>query len=151
MGELSMTKSERAAFLAEPHVAVLSITTNDGRPPLAMPVFYYYEPDGNFSLFTSTQGRVARKTELIREAGHASLTIQKETFPYKYVRVETRLVSIEQPPSVDAAFAVIRRYMPEDEGRAWAEGEVAHPAGTFTLITLSPERWDTSDLTKAPS
>src|SRR5918995_3907134 len=42
-----MTPAEREAFLAEPRVAVLSVVRGDGRPPLAAPSFYAYEPGGD--------------------------------------------------------------------------------------------------------
>jgi nitroimidazol reductase NimA-like FMN-containing flavoprotein (pyridoxamine 5'-phosphate oxidase superfamily) len=59
-----MTEKERQEFLAEPHIGVLSVASDD-RPPLTVPVWYGYEPGGNISFFTGTQGRKARKTGLI--------------------------------------------------------------------------------------
>jgi nitroimidazol reductase NimA-like FMN-containing flavoprotein (pyridoxamine 5'-phosphate oxidase superfamily) len=55
-----MTVREREAFLAEPRVAVLSVAGEGGRPPLAAPSFYAYEPGGDVSFFTNTERRGAR-------------------------------------------------------------------------------------------
>jgi hypothetical protein len=37
-----LSKEERQAFLAEPHIAVLSVAGDDGRPPLSAPTWYDY-------------------------------------------------------------------------------------------------------------
>jgi hypothetical protein len=43
---LAMTVAERQAFLAQVHVAVLAVAGEDGRAPLAVPVWYDYRPGG---------------------------------------------------------------------------------------------------------
>ena len=43
--DLRMTKAEREVFLAAEHVAVVSVA-EEGRGPLAAPVWYAYEPGG---------------------------------------------------------------------------------------------------------
>ncbi len=43
MTKLTMTRAEAEAFLAEPRVAVLSVT-EPGRGPLASPLWYRYAP-----------------------------------------------------------------------------------------------------------
>jgi nitroimidazol reductase NimA-like FMN-containing flavoprotein (pyridoxamine 5'-phosphate oxidase superfamily) len=40
---LTMTNEEREAFLADVHVAVISVA-EDGHGPLVVPVWYSYEP-----------------------------------------------------------------------------------------------------------
>ena len=96
------TEHERQEFLADLHVAVLSVASDDGRPPLAVPVWYSYRPGGTISFFTGTQGRKARKTRLIQKAGVLSLSVQREEFPYKYVTVEGTVSGPtgRRPPSV---------------------------------------------------
>ena len=37
-----MTPQERQEFLAEPHVGVLSVASDDDRPPLTVPLWYGY-------------------------------------------------------------------------------------------------------------
>ena len=63
-----MTERECQEFLAGPHVAVLSVARDGGRAPHATPVWYAYEPGGDVTFFTGTQGRRSRKAELIGRA-----------------------------------------------------------------------------------
>ena len=46
MGALSMTTEERQAFLADPHIGVISINAPD-RGPLTAPIWYDYERGGS--------------------------------------------------------------------------------------------------------
>ena len=83
---LRMTKEEREAFLADVHVAVISVAEN-GHGPLVVPIWYSYEPGGEVRIIT---GRTSRKGKLLERAGRFSLCVQAETLPYKYVSVEGR-------------------------------------------------------------
>ena len=85
-----MTRSERETFLAEPRVAVLSVAGAGDRPPHSTPTFYAYEPGGDVTFFTNTEGRSARKVALIADAGAVTLNVQEPEFPYRYVSVECR-------------------------------------------------------------
>jgi nitroimidazol reductase NimA-like FMN-containing flavoprotein (pyridoxamine 5'-phosphate oxidase superfamily) len=49
---LAMTPAEREAFLAEVHVAVVTVSDDDGRGPLAIPLWYDYRPGGEIILVT---------------------------------------------------------------------------------------------------
>ena len=64
-----MTEAEREAFLAEPRTAIISVASGGDRPPLAVPIHYAYEPGGDITFFTNTEGRTSRKSELIARAG----------------------------------------------------------------------------------
>ena len=99
MTEQMMTDDERDAFLAEPHIAVLSVASDDGRPPHTVPLFYGYEPGGNITFYTQTHGRIARKTRLIEAAGAVTLNMQKPSYPYRYVTVEGTVVGTDRPPT----------------------------------------------------
>lgn len=140
-----MTEQERQAFLAEPHVGVLSVASDTGRPPLTIPIWYGYRPGGTLSFFTGTQGRKARKTGLIQKAGVVSLCVQREDFPYKYVTVEGTVVRTDRPPSAEQMLAVARRYMPEDQAQGFVASELDHPTPEFVLFTIRPDRWLTFD------
>ena len=140
-----MTEQERQEFFAGPHVAVLSIARDGGRAPHATPVWYAYEPGGDVTFFTGTQGRRSRKAELIGKAGAVSLTVQQEEFPYRYVTVEGTVVSEDRPPSAEQALAVARRYLPEQHAQGFVEAELGHPAPEFVLFTVRPDRWLTFD------
>ena len=140
-----MTEQERQEFLAEPRVAVLSVATDNDRPPLTVPLWYGYEPGGNISFFTGTQGRKARKTRLIQRAGVLSLLVQREVFPYKYVTVEGTVVGTDRPPSAEQMLAVARRYLPEEAAQGFVEAELENPGSELVLFTIRPDRWLTAD------
>jgi nitroimidazol reductase NimA-like FMN-containing flavoprotein (pyridoxamine 5'-phosphate oxidase superfamily) len=136
-----MNEQQRQAFLAAPHVGVLSVASGGDRPPLSVPVWYHYEPGGNVTFFTGTQGRKARKTDLIERAGVVSLCVQRETFPYKYVTIEGTVIGADRPPSAEGALAIVRRYIPEEQAQGFVAAELARPSGTFVLFTIRPDRW----------
>lgn len=141
---LSMSKAEREAFLADVHVAVLSVARPD-RPPLTVPVWYAYEPGGDICIATGAQ---AKKTGCIRAAAQASLCVQTETPPYKYVTVEgpTTIVPLD-----DDAFVrrVAHRYLGEQVGDYYVQSTAAERARSGeVLIRLTPQRWLTVDYAK---
>jgi general stress protein 26 len=84
---LTMSATEREAFLAGLHVGVLSVADEAGRAPLAIPVWYLYEPGGDIAFIT---GRDSPKMDLVRKASRVSLVAQDEELPYRYVSVEGR-------------------------------------------------------------
>jgi nitroimidazol reductase NimA-like FMN-containing flavoprotein (pyridoxamine 5'-phosphate oxidase superfamily) len=140
-----MTEKERQEFLAEPRIGVLSVTRGGDRPPHTTPVWYAYEPGGDVTFFTGTQGRKSRKAELVRKAGVLSLTVQREQFPYGYVTIEGTVVGEDRPPPAERAFAVASRYLPEEAAQGLVQAEIGHPAGEFVLFTVRPDRWLTFD------
>ena len=143
-----MTEQEREEFLAEPHIGVVSVASDDERPPLAVPVWYGYRPGGDISFFTGTQGRKARKTRLIRRAGVLSLSVQRDEFPYRYVTVEGTVVREDRPPSAEQMLAVACRYLPEEAARGFVEAELGSPGPELVLFTVRPDRWLTADFSE---
>lgn len=144
-----LTEQERQAFLAEPHVGVLSVAGDGDRPPLTVPLWYGYQPGGNITFFTGTQGTKARKTRLIQRAGVLSLCVQRADVPYKYVTVEGTVVQTDQPPSAEQVLAIVRRYLPEDYAQAFAKAELERPSTEFVLFTIRPDRWLSADFSDA--
>jgi uncharacterized protein len=140
-----MTEQEQVEFLAEPRVGVVSVASDDDRPPLTVPVWYGYEPGGNISFFTGTQGRKARKTGLIERAGVLSLSVQHGEFPYRYVTVEGTVVGADRPPSAEQMLAVARRYLPEEAAQGFVEAELGRSSSELVLFTVRPDRWLTAD------
>ena len=136
-----MTEGERQGFLAGRHVGVVSVARGDGRPPHSTPVWYAYDPGGNISFFTGTQGRRSRKAELVREAGVLSFVVQREEFPYAYVTVEGTVVGEDSPPSAEQILAVVRRYLPEEQAQLFVDSELRQPLPKFVLFTIRPYRW----------
>jgi nitroimidazol reductase NimA-like FMN-containing flavoprotein (pyridoxamine 5'-phosphate oxidase superfamily) len=138
----AMTTSEREEFLARPRVGVLSVADVDGdRPPLTVPVWYAYQPGGDITFFTGTQGRAARKTRLLERAGTLSFCVQQPEYPYRYVTAEATVTRMDRAPAVEQVLAIVSRYLPEDAAQAFADAETTNPAGTFVLFTARPDRW----------
>ncbi len=145
----SLTEQEREEFLAEPRVAVLSVASDGDRPPHTVPSWYAYEPGGNVSFFTGTQGQRARKSRLIESAGKLSVSVQHPEWPYRYVTVEGTVVAVDSPPTAEQMLAILLRYLPEAEAQGFVEGELAEPSDTLTLYTVRPDRWLTYDFGEA--
>ena len=143
-----MTKQEREAFLAEPRVGVLSVASDDGRPPLTVPIWYAYQPGGEITFFTGTFGRKAHKTALIQKAGRISFSVQHPEFPYRYITVEGSVVQTDQPPSEEQVLAIARRYLPEDHAQGFAQSVLTGSGPDFTHFTIRPDRWITADFSE---
>jgi PPOX class probable F420-dependent enzyme len=136
----TMTREEREQFLAGLHVGVLSVASVDGGGPLAVPVWYSYQPGGTVNVIT---GASTRKAAAIRVAGRFSLCAQDEQPPYKYVTVEGP-VTIEEA-SHDERLALARRYLGPEGGDAYVS---AVPTGGQIVVRMTPERWLTVDYSK---
>lgn len=143
-----LTEQERQVFLAEPRVGVISIASDDERPPLTVPIWYHYEPGGAITILTGTQGRKARKVRLIQKTGTVSITVQHPAPPYKYVTVEGTVVNADNPPTADQMLAIVRRYLPENYAQGFVQGELANPGPDLTLFTIRPDRWLTADFSQ---
>ena len=140
-----LTEHERDAFLAERHVATLSVASDSDRPPLTVPVWYGYQPGGHLTFFTGSQGRKARKSRLIEKAGALSLSVQREELPYRYVTVEGTVVQTDRPPSAEQLLAVVHRYLPEEMAQGFVQGELGRADSELVLYTVRPDRWLTFD------
>ena len=139
-----MTKAEREAFLADVHVAVISVD-DPGRGPLTMPVWYRYEPGGDVCF---TTGGDSRKAALLKAAGQISLCVQTETAPYKYVSIEGP-ITIGTPEYERDSRAVAHRYLGERGGDAYLRATGGGESATSVLVQLRPERWLTVDYGKS--
>lgn len=135
----NLTKAEREQFLADKHVAVLSVAAEDGRPPSSVPIWYDYTSDGLIRINT---GAGSRKAKLIQQAGVVSLVVQREEPPYQYVIVEGSVVDTVIPAPDDAREEIAVRYLGEEAGREF----VRSMAGVATvLFAVRPDRWLTAD------
>jgi nitroimidazol reductase NimA-like FMN-containing flavoprotein (pyridoxamine 5'-phosphate oxidase superfamily) len=146
MMSLTMRKEEREAFLAEVHVAIISIPES-GRGPLTVPVWYAYAPEeAEFRIWT---GGNSRKARLLRQAGRFSLCVQQETRPYRYVSAEGPVVAIEPIQLKRDLRPLVYRYLGTDEGNSYIESLGGESAGTGDiLIRMKPERWLSEDYSK---
>jgi PPOX class probable F420-dependent enzyme len=135
-----MTGEEREAFLAELHVGVIAVERED-RAPLAVPIWYAYEPGGDVLLWTDA-GSV--KEKLIRAAGRFTITAQVEEPPYRYVTAEGPVTSID-PADEATGLKIAVRYLGQEAGRAFAQQSLNPDS---VIIRMRPERWLSSDYSK---
>jgi uncharacterized protein len=144
MGELSMSRKEREVFLAETHVGIVSVA-DEGRGPLAAPIWYRYQPGGAVCFVTEAK---SKKATLLRKAGRATFLVQTETPPYKYVTIEgpvTLTREIDQRRDVEE---IAYRYLGRELGEQYLNTAGAqHQA--LELVSIVPERWASADFTKA--
>jgi PPOX class probable F420-dependent enzyme len=130
---LSMSRADREEFLAGMHVGVLSVASDDGAGPLAVPIWYTYQPGGTVNVST---GRSTRKARAIEAAGRFSLCAQDERPPYKYVTVEGPAVLADATDAERLELA--RRYLGPEGGDAFI---AANPGGGQVMIRMTPEHW----------
>ena len=139
-GSTVMSAEERQAFLAEVHVGIIAIAESD-RGPLAVPVWYSYEPGGDVQVLM--QGD-SRKMVGIEAAGRFSVCAQTETAPYKYVSVEGPVSNV-RPYGHGDILAMATRYLGEEGGRAYAAGGTGDNG---VLVSMTPEHWLSTDYSK---
>jgi hypothetical protein len=133
-----MTPEEREQFLADVRVGVLAVD-EPGRGPLALPIWYLCT-GGVIEMGMDGQ---SQKATLLRAAGRATLTVQTETAPYKYVSVEGPVEVLAEPRD-DLVMAT--RYLGPELGKWYAE---TNPSTAQSVVArLTPERWRTFDFAK---
>ncbi|KLO26345.1 pyridoxamine 5-phosphate oxidase [Mycolicibacter heraklionensis] len=135
----AFTETERQQFLADKHIAVLSVAATDGRPPASVPIWYGYTPGGNILVNT---GAGRRKAKLIEQAGAVTLVVQREELPYQYVVVEGTVIDAATPSPLPQREAIAIRYLGEEGGRAFAANM---DGASSVLFTIRPDRWLTAD------
>lgn len=133
---LAMSTDEREAFLADLHIGVLGVT-RPGDAPSLTPIWYRYH-EGVVQMATAA---ATAKVDLLREAGRASLCVQKEEGAPAYVTVEGPVEIGALPDDVVAAIAT--RYLGPEGAAAFLETTVDD-----TLLTLHIDRWRTADFGK---
>ena len=142
---LSMSRSEREAFLAGLHVGVVSIE-RAGKPPLTVPIWYDFDPAIGVWLIT---GRESEKGRALAAAGRFALCAQSEAPPlYQYVSVEGPVVSMRPTLLEEDLRPMARRYFGRELGDRYVE---SNPDENNLVFTMRPERWRTVDYGKHPS
>ena len=136
-----MSVHDREQFLAEPHIAALSVSAGPDRGPLTVPIWYQYEPGGEAWVLTEAR---SRKVPLIEAAGRFTLMVDRVTPTTRYVSVEgpvTRTI----PGTDELRREIAERYLRPEQAEAYlnlAEAEF----DPEIAIYLRPERWLASDL-----
>ena len=137
----AFSETERQNFLADKHVAVLSVAATEGRPPASVPIWYDYTPGGDVRIMT---GASSRKARLITQAGAVTLVVQREEPPYQYVVVEGTVVETTNPAPADLQESIAIRYLGEEGGRAFVR---SIEGVEEVLFTIRPDRWLSADFT----
>jgi hypothetical protein len=138
---MALSREDREQFLAEPHIAALSVTAGTGRGPLTVPIWYQYQPGGQPWVLTGTG---SRKHRLIESAGHFTLMVERVEPTVRYVAVDGPVSRIE--PGTDA--------MTEEMAYRYLSGEAAERylqfarenLGDHVAIHLDPQHWLSADM-----
>jgi hypothetical protein len=141
MADPSLSVHDRESFLAEPHIAALSVSAGHDRGPFTVPIWYQYAPGGEAWVLTEATSRKAR---LIAAAGRFTLMVERVIPTVRYVSVEGP-VSRTVAGTGELLREIAERYLPPDQVQAYiefAESEL----GEQIAIYLRPERWLTADL-----
>jgi len=129
---VAITDDELQEFLSGSHIGVLAVERH-GRAPLAMPIWYAYEPGGPLRIWT---GRDSLKARLISAAGRFSLVAQDETPPYRWARAEGAVESLDRATKDDVR-SIALRYVSAEEAERYA---VELLGENDVIITMRPER-----------
>jgi hypothetical protein len=141
MADASLTVADREQFLAEPHIAALSVAAGPDRGPLTLPIWYQYEPGGEAWVLTEARSRKAR---LIAAAGRFSLMVQRVSPTTRYVSIEgpvTRTV----PGTDELQLEITTRYLAGARVQEYLDF-ARTDLGEQIAIYLRPEHWLTADL-----
>ena len=136
-----MNSDERDNFLNEVRVGVLAIERDD-KGPLCAPIWYRYSTDVGFEIAMAYD---SAKSLLLRRHGAATVCVQDEQLPYRYVTAEgealVELMTGEERDDVLRDIAV--RYLGDELGNQYAD---AFPGHDEAKVTIKPRRWNSDVL-----
>ncbi|WP_199254196.1 pyridoxamine 5'-phosphate oxidase family protein [Mycolicibacterium mengxianglii] len=138
---MALSKDEREQFLAEPHIAALSVYAGDTRGPLTVPIWYQYSPGGEPWVLT---GAGSRKARLIEATGFFSLMVERLEPTTRYVAVDGAVSRIE--PGTDAQMEELAyRYLDDVAAQRYLEFAKAN-FEDHVAIYLQPQHWVSADM-----
>ncbi|MEU7144051.1 pyridoxamine 5'-phosphate oxidase family protein [Nocardia sp. NPDC046473] len=140
---MALTLKERQEFLAQPHIAALSVAGGPGRGPLSVPIWYQYEPGGEPWVMT---GADSQKIRLIKESGRFTLMVQRSEPTTRYVSVEGSVARIV-PLTDELHVEMVERYLSGDAVDHYLKQ--AESFGDQVVVYLRPEHWLSADLGSA--
>ena len=126
-----MSPAAADAFLRELHVGVLAVE-RPSNPPLAVPIWYDLDEAGNVIIWTPAESLKAR---LVRAAGRATFTVQREVEPYAYVSIEGRTTSV--PADEGTVRRVARWYFGDARGDQFLDST---PVDGNLVITIHRDK-----------
>ena len=137
----SLSEHDRELFLAEPHIAALSVSAGPGRGPWTIPIWYQYAPGGEAWVLTSAGSRKAR---LIEAAGRFTLMVERTIPTERYVSVEGPVTRTVRGTD-EMLLEISERYLAPEKVPAYIKFVQAE-LGEQVAIYLHPQRWLTADL-----
>lgn len=140
MADYRLSVRDRELFLAEPHIAALSVTAGPGRGPLTLPIWYQYVPGGEPWVLTPAG---TAKVPLIEAAGCFTLMVERLLPTVRYVSVEGP-VARTVPGTEEMVREMAARYLPPEGVEPYVE--FARELGQHVAIYLRPRRWLSADL-----
>jgi pyridoxamine 5'-phosphate oxidase-like protein len=138
---MALSKDDREQFLAEPHIAALSVYAGTERGPLTVPIWYQYTPGGDLWFNT---GSVSRKHRLIESSGYVSLMVERVEPTVRYVAVDGPVLRIETGTD-DQLVEMTRRYLPAEKVDGYLE-VARREHGESVAVFVDPEHWLSADL-----
>ena len=141
LASMALSKDEREQFLAEPHIAALSVSAGDKRGPLTVPIWYQYTPGGEPWVLT---GNGSRKHRLIETQGEFTLMAERVEPTVSYVAVDGPVSRIE-PGTDEQLVELTKRYLPADKVDAYL-AFARREQGDSVIIFLKPQHWLSADL-----
>lgn len=138
---MALSREEREQFLAEPHVAALSVSAGKERGPLTVPIWYQYTPGGQPWFIT---GVGSRKHRLIEAAGYVSLMVDRLEPTVRYVAVDGAVDRIEDGTD-EQLVEMTRRYLPPEAVEPYLE-VARREHGPSVAVYLKPQHWLSADL-----
>ncbi|MFJ4435173.1 pyridoxamine 5'-phosphate oxidase family protein [Streptomyces sp. NPDC088923] len=141
---MTLSPEERRAFLDEPLIATLAVAREGERAPLAVPVWFWQEDNGDLLFFTEAD---SLKSRLVEAAGRFSLLVQRTEPTYRYVSAEGPVVSAT-PTTPDESYTDASRYLAPDKVDAYVErtGATGDPTAGLVTYRMRPEHWFSADL-----
>ena len=112
-------------------------------PPLAVPIWYDYQPGGEVIILTSSK---SVKGLLLEAAEGFSLCAQTEEPPYQYVTVEGPITGVRPADREADTRPMARRYLGRRGGDNYTDSTPHSP--DETVYSMRPERWYTVDYSK---
>ncbi len=138
---MALSREEREEFLAEPHVAALSVSRGNTRGPLTVPIWYQYSPGGELWF---TTGAGSRKHRLLEAAGYCSLMVDRVHPTVRYVSVDGPVSRIEEGTD-EQLVEMTRRYLPPEAVEPYLE-MARREHGPSIAVFVQPQHWLSADL-----
>jgi hypothetical protein len=138
---MALSREEREQFLAQPHIAALSVYAGESRGPLTVPIWYQYTPGGEPWILT---GSGSRKARLIEANRYFSLMVEYLDPSIRYVSVDGPVSRIEAGTD-EQLVEMTKRYLPAGKVDGYLE-YARRELGENVAIFMRPEHWLSADL-----